>query len=495
MKDTQYFGISDQDLQQAAELLKQGKTVVFPTETVYGLGADARNTGAVSEIFSAKGRPSDNPLIVHIAHREQVAELVKEIPEKAKILMDAFWPGPLTLIFRKSDSIPKSVTGGLDTVAVRMPQNAVAAKLLEYAGIPVAAPSANLSGKPSPTTFRYVKQDMDGRVDGIIDGGDCAVGVESTVLDISGERPVLYRPGAVTVEMLEEKIGPVRIVSHVKQGEQPKSPGLKYKHYAPNTPVKLLHGSQKECTDFINEQSKTASVGVLVFDEFAGFSDRVKTISLGSINSPETAAQRLFTALRDMDRENVSVIYAPEIPDKGVWRAVRNRLYRAAGETIVSVSEKYWKKVLFVCTGNTCRSPMAEAVMRARLTELRKDAEVFSRGLFANGLPMSYNAVLALRDMGIEPMEHRSANITSEDIASSDLILTMTENHKAMLLAAAPEESGKIMTLSEWAKESADVSDPYGGDFEEYSRCLNQINDYIVKGLNLYAHKFSDCGK
>lgn len=479
-KDTKYLTPSPADLETAAAILRQGGTVIFPTETVYGLGANALSADAVKKIFAAKGRPADNPLIVHIADVTELSKLTADISPAAQKLIDAFWPGPLTLIFKKSPQIPSAVTGGLNTVAIRMPSSEIARKLLQITKLPIAAPSANLSGKPSPTSFRYVKADMDGRVDAIIDGGDCTVGVESAVLDVSGETPILFRPGKVTREQIENLIGPIKTVSHVQEGEAPKSPGLKYKHYAPNAKVLILHGSLEQVQDYINHQ-KNLRVGMLVFDEFPPLYGIAAKRSLGSRSKPQEAAHRLFTALRELDDEKADVILAPEIPDSGIFSAVRNRLYRAAGGVILDLTKQN-QKILFVCTGNTCRSPMAEGLLRSQNSTF----SVSSAGLFADGSPVSDHAVSALAELGIDISGHRSRQLTPAMAEEADLILTMTNAHRKMLEITIPQAASKTLTLSQWAGETGDVSDPFGGSQEDYNICRDQILTLIQKGLSLH---------
>ena len=481
MKETQYFTTSNEDLIQAAKLLSDGKTVIFPTETVYGLGANALDENAAEKIFSAKGRPSDNPLIVHISNMDLLGDLVAEVPDIAKKLMDKFWPGPLTLIFKKSDKVPKTVTGGLDTVAVRMPSHSTAKRLLEYAKIPIAAPSANLSGKPSPTIIEHVKEDMDGRVDGIIDGGDCQVGVESTVLDISCETPKLFRPGGVTAEEIEDVIGKkIDIVTSVKEGETPKSPGLKYKHYAPQTQVLILSGTFEERSVYAEKLSKTKKIGLLDFDDVPRICKSAVFSSLGNSKNPLDATHRLFAALRELDKKDIDIILAPEISDEGVWSAVKNRLYRAAGESIISLGAK---KIVFVCTGNTCRSPMAEGILR----DLAGDkVSVSSAGIAAGISTASKKSVDAMAEIGIDISGHTSKQLTPDMMAEADLILTMTKAHKMILVMSQPEFKEKIMTLSEWAETDEDVSDPYGGDLDKYRNCRDQIKGLIEKGWLMY---------
>lgn len=481
-KNTLYLTTGERDLQIAAELLRQGGTVIFPTETVYGLGANALDAQAAEKIFAAKGRPADNPLIVHIAERSALEGVAASVPDRAKRLMDAFWPGPLTLILPRAAQVPKAVTGGLDTVAVRMPSQPVARRLLALAGVPVAAPSANLSGKPSPTSFRHVREDMDGRVDAVIDGGDCAVGVESTVLDLTGERPVLFRPGGVTLEQIEAVTGPVDVVTKAAEGESPRSPGLKYKHYAPNAEVRILHGSVEQVRDYAEEQCAKGRTGMLVFDELPDLGGALITRSLGSRTRPEEAAHRLFTVLRELDAEGVSVILAPEIPESGVWRAVRNRLYRAAGERIVDLTQKRGQEILAVCTGNTCRSPMAEGILREMARQAEREIRVSSAGLYADGAPVSAHAAAALAEKGIDISGHRARQLTPDMARSADLILTMTGAHRQMLAAALPDAADKVFTLAQWAGEDGDVLDPFGGSLEQYRACRDQIWELLRKG-------------
>ena len=485
MKNTEYLTVSDADIKIAAEILKSGGTVIFPTETVYGLGANALDARAVNKIFEAKGRPSDNPLIVHIANEKALTELTSEIPEKAKKLIKEFWPGPLTIIFKKSDKVPKAVTGGLDTVAVRMPSQPVARALIAKSGIPVAAPSANLSGKPSPTSFVHVKEDMDGRVDAVIDGGDCEVGVESTVLDLSGDKAVLYRPGRITLEQLEDIIGKIEIVTKAVSGETPKSPGLKYRHYAPNAEVRILHGSVDQVREYAKKHCSAGKTGMLAFDEFPDLGSDLIVHSLGSCKNPEEAAHRLFAALRQLDAQGVKTILAPEIPETGVWRAVRNRLYRAAGENIVDLTIGCPKKILLVCTGNTCRSPMAEGLLKSMT--YKENISVSSAGLSAaEGATASQNAVLAMREKGFDISSHRARQITAEMINGADLVLTMTETQRRMLLAAVRDADEKIMTLAQWADTEEEVEDPFGGDLDSYRRCRNQIEMLLSRGWGKY---------
>lgn len=327
------------ELQTAAALLQAGETVAFPTETVYGLGANALDETAVKKIYAAKGRPSDNPLIVHIYDRNQLAQLTDTVPEQAEKLMDAFWPGPLTIIFsRRPGAVPSCVTGGLDTVAVRMPSHPVAMQLLRLADIPVAAPSANLSGKPSPTTAQHVQHDLNGRIAAIVSGADCQVGVESTVVDLSTDTPTILRPGGITREQLEQVLKqPVRMATpHTSAIETPRAPGMKYTHYAPEAPVYICTGTPEEIVRKIRAELQhcAGTAGIMLSAETLAElkpDDRYPTVNLGSREHLEQITGNLFAALRYFDETDVTVIYTEAFPTEEIGAALMNRLNKAAG--------------------------------------------------------------------------------------------------------------------------------------------------------------------
>jgi len=334
-------------IRQAAELLCLGEVVAFPTETVYGLGANALDPQAVEKIFLAKGRPSDNPLIVHIAGMDGLLPLVREIPAAARLLMDHFWPGPLTLIFPKSPQVPDSVTAGLDTVAVRMPSHPVALALIRQAGVPVAAPSANVSGRPSPTNGRHVWEDLDGRVAMVLDGGATEVGLESTVLDMTRQPPMILRPGGVTAEAIREVIGEVAVDPGHKPGQAPRSPGMKYTHYAPKAELTMVSGMPETlagCFDRLcrEEQSSGRRVALLLAAEtaaqMADLADRAPADYLevlGSRQDLATVARRMFAAFRHADAQGVDVILVETFAEEGMGQAVMNRMRKAAGGRII----------------------------------------------------------------------------------------------------------------------------------------------------------------
>jgi L-threonylcarbamoyladenylate synthase len=322
----------------AAKILQQDEVVAFPTETVYGLGANATSDTAVEKIFKAKGRPSDNPLIVHISNKEQLEGLVEEIPVDASKLIDAYWPGPLTIIFKNKENVfSERVTAGLDTVGIRMPDHPVALSIIEATGLPIAAPSANRSGKPSPTTAQHVIDDLDGRIAGVVDGGETGVGVESTVVDCTGEIPVILRPGGITKEQLEEVVGKVEVDPSLKEGKgAPKSPGMKYTHYAPDAPVYLVDGTKEDVQRLVDEKKKEGlKVGVLTTEEQMDWYQADLILSAGRRDDLKTVAQHLYDTLRAFNRSNVDIIFAEMFPEEGVGLAIMNRLQKAAGYRVI----------------------------------------------------------------------------------------------------------------------------------------------------------------
>ncbi|MFE8701864.1 L-threonylcarbamoyladenylate synthase [Cytobacillus sp. FJAT-54145] len=324
---------------QAADLLSKNEVVAFPTETVYGLGGNAKSDEAVLKIFEAKGRPSDNPLIIHIGRVEHIKEFVTEIPEKARILMNEFWPGPLTIILNKKEgTLSDKATAGLSTVAVRMPDHPVALSIINNAGVPIAAPSANRSGKPSPTTAKHVFEDLNERIAGIVDGGPTGVGVESTVIDCTEEIPVILRPGGVTEEQIKKVIGEIHLdPSLIDEEHAPKSPGMKYTHYAPDAPLFLVEGSREYIQQLILEKQKEGKeVGVLTTEENESFYKADFIFTCGKRQDLDSVASSLYEALRSFNHSNVNIIFSEVFPYEGVGQAIMNRLLKAAGHRILS---------------------------------------------------------------------------------------------------------------------------------------------------------------
>lgn len=345
-QDTEEFTEKeDADLKRAGKIICNGGLVAFPTETVYGLGGDALNQESSRKIYAAKGRPSDNPLIVHISKFEDIYAIAEEVPEAVCRMAEAFWPGPLTMILRKSDKVPRETTGGLNTVAIRLPSNPTARKLIEYSGGYIAAPSANLSGKPSPTIAKYVIQDMDGRIDMIIDGGEVGIGLESTIVDMTLEPPQILRPGYVTKEMLEKVLGEVDTdVTILKNdsNQAPRAPGMKYRHYAPKGELVIVEGDREKVIEYINEQvavkklcgERTGVVATIeTCEEYTA--DVIKCA--GSRMDEESIAKHLFRILREFDDENVDRIYSESFVSPGLGQAIMNRLLKAAGHKVISL--------------------------------------------------------------------------------------------------------------------------------------------------------------
>lgn len=330
---------------QAGEILKKGGLVAFPTETVYGLGANALDEEAAMKTYAAKGRPSDNPLIVHIADMKDLPKIVTEIPEAAKKVAEKYWPGPLTMIFQKSDLVPHGTTGGLDTVAVRMPDHPIARDLILAGGGYISAPSANTSGRPSPTTAQHVEEDLTGKIDMIVDGGPVDIGVESSILDVTVDPPMILRPGAITKEMFESVVGTVA-VDHTlikpDSKEVPKAPGMKYRHYAPKAQLTVVEGDTDAVVNYINERTAEhvangMRAGIIATAETMEqyLAGDVKCI--GTRADERTIAAGLFGVLREFDSDGVNVIYSEAFQEEGIGSAIMNRLLKAAGHQVIHV--------------------------------------------------------------------------------------------------------------------------------------------------------------
>ena len=514
----------DRDLiGEAAACLRRGGLVVFPTETVYGLGADATNGRAVSGIFAAKGRPSDNPLIVHVASPEDVASLVTRIDSRAEVLMRTFWPGPLSLVLLRSPRVAPEVSCGLDTVAVRMPRHPVALELIRLAGVPVAAPSANTSGRPSPTRVQDVLADLDGRVDYVLDAGPCPVGVESTVLDLTGPVPTVLRPGGVTLEELRRVIGRVEFAPGTSEAaagpasaspaepasqrsSEPvagpplaaRSPGLRHRHYAPRARLVLVPpvppagagtdgrggapvGPEAALAEAVAAEVRAGrKVGVACTRESAqalagmglgagpgGSADEpggaraqrggvVAVVAWGGRERPEEVAAGLFATLRDLDAMGVDVIVAEGAKPEGLGVAINDRLGRAAAGAGKEAEPPTARPelILLVCSGNTCRSPMAAAILSDLLRREGLGAvyQVDSAGLAAvPGQPASPEARRVMSERGLSLEEHRSKPVTADLVSAAKLVLTMTRQHKDAVIGLYPEATDRVYTLKGFA--------------------------------------------
>ena len=337
--------VDHQKMEEAAQLIRSGELVAFPTETVYGLGADALNPQASKKIYAAKGRPSDNPLIVHIAKFEDLEEIAKEVPQEAKKLADAFWPGPLTMIVNKNEKVPYETTGGMDTVAIRMPDHPVALELIRQSGCLIAAPSANTSGRPSPTLAEHVAEDLGGRIPMILDGGEVGIGIESTIIDLTEKIPMILRPGYITKEMLEAVIGTVRTdpgIIAADSTKKPKAPGMKYRHYAPKANLILIDGAKCAVVDKINEltdamHSEGKKVGIIGTDETVASYQGDMVLSIGAREDEDAIARHLYKLLREFDEADVDVIYSESFATPRIGQAIMNRLLKAAGHQVLTV--------------------------------------------------------------------------------------------------------------------------------------------------------------
>lgn len=336
-------------ISEASEILRKGGLVAFPTETVYGLGGDAKDKEASRKIYAAKGRPSDNPLIVHIARFSQLQEISKDLPENAKKLADAFWPGPLTMVVNKNEVIPYETTGGLDTVAVRMPNNPIALALIEESGCMIAAPSANTSGRPSPTKASHVYEDLSGKIDAILDGGAVDIGLESTIVDLTEDVVTILRPGYINMEMLKEVVGEVRIDPGIvyndkgtTSGAKPKAPGMRYKHYAPKGDLTIISGDEDKVVAKINELTKAAiesgsKVGIIATSETADRYSEGQILVIGDRSDEGSIAHNLYDILRKFDELGVDLIYSESFATPNMGQAIMNRLLKAAGQKTLDV--------------------------------------------------------------------------------------------------------------------------------------------------------------
>ena len=332
-----------EEMKRAGEILKEGGLVAFPTETVYGLGGDALDETAARRIYEAKGRPSDNPLIVHIADMEHLGKIVKEIPETAKKLAAAFWPGPLTMIMNKSEAVPYGTTGGLDTVAVRMPSDQIALELIRQGGGYVAAPSANTSGRPSPTTAQHVYEDLKGKIPMILDGGAVTIGLESTIVDLTEDVPTILRPGYISLEMVQAVLGEGKMDKGLISSDSnvhPKAPGMKYRHYAPKADLKIVEGPMEQVVAYINEKAAEGKVGIICTEETKDRYPSGDVKCIGSRKSELSIANHLFAVLREFDEDGVDAIYSESFQAPGLGEAIMNRLLKAAGHQKVDVTDR-----------------------------------------------------------------------------------------------------------------------------------------------------------
>lgn len=487
-------------IQKAGDILKKGGLVAFPTETVYGLGANALDEEAAKKTYAAKGRPSDNPLIVHIADVQALEEIAVNIPVEVEELAYYFWPGPLTLILEKGAMVPYGTTGGLDTVAVRMPSDLIARELILAAGGYVSAPSANTSGRPSPTTAEHVLHDLDGKIDMILDGGSVEIGLESTILDMTVSPPMILRPGAITVDMLEEVIGDVSIDQTILGAESkipPKAPGMKYRHYAPKAKLAIVEGTIREEVLAIRQLAYEAEhnhkkAGIIASNETIDFYTHGVAKNIGTRENEKTIAKNLYAILREFDEEEIDEIYSESFSGKGLGRAIMNRLEKAAGHLRISASaivkQQKFHRIVFVSGTDTCRGPMAAEMLRKK--ELQQEYVIDSRGmvvLFPEPANQKAEAVMKSMQMTLE--NHTACPFSERDVGEDILLLVFEEKDKEKIISEYGDY-GNVYTLYEFIGESTKVEDPYGKALQAYGECLEKIaelTDKLTEKLNKSA--------
>lgn len=483
--------IDMQVIQEAGEILKRGGLVAFPTETVYGLGADALDEEAAKKTYAAKGRPSDNPLIVHIADVQALEKIVSEIPDGTEELASRFWPGPLTLIFKKSDAVPYGTTGGLDTVAVRMPSDPVARELILAAGGYVSAPSANTSGRPSPTMAEHVREDLDGKIDMILDSGSVEIGLESTILDMTVYPPMILRPGAITVDMLEEVFSHVSVDDTILGNESkkpPKAPGMKYRHYAPKAKLTIVEGNIREEVLAIRQLSYEAArigkrIGIIATNETQHFYTNGIVKNIGSRENEKTIARNLYAVLREFDAEDVDEIYSESFAMRGIGNAIMNRLEKAAGHLRISaaavVKQQRYRRIVFVSEADTCRGPMAAEMLRQK--DLIQEYVIDSRGLIVLfPEPANQKAEAVMKSAQMTLADHTATALSEAEIQEDILLLTMDENQKGKIISEYGD-NGNTFTLREFVGEETEIPNPYGKPLKVYGECLENLSMLINK--------------
>lgn len=492
--------IDEKIIEEAGNILKQGGLVAFPTETVYGLGADALKEEAAKKTYAAKGRPSDNPLIVHIADYEDLKKIAVNIPPETDALAAHFWPGPLTMIFEKSEAVPYGTTGGLETVAVRMPSDPVAAAVIRAAGGFVSAPSANTSGRPSPTTAEHVTADLSGKIDMVLDGDSVDIGLESTILDMTVDPPMILRPGAITADMFEEVIGPVSMDETLLGSESnkpPKAPGMKYRHYAPKAKMMIVEGDLREEILAIRQLAYSAhregkAVGIIATTETLPFYNYGLVKNIGTRENEKTIARNLYRVLREFDDEDVETIYSESFAMQGIGKAIMNRLEKAAGHMRISaaavVKQQRYRRIIFVSSTDSARGPMAAELLRNR--DLVQEYVIDSMGmvvLFPEPANQKAEAIMKSAQMTLE--NHFSQQFDGADLKEDTLILTIGEAPKRKIVSEY-ENIKNVYTLNEFVGDDTEIPDPYGKPLAAYGECyevLTKLIDILAGKLNSFA--------
>ena len=483
--------IDDEVLAKAGEILKNGGLVAFPTETVYGLGANALDEDAARKTYAAKGRPSDNPLIVHITDAEDLPIVARNISDKAKQIIERFWPGPLTLIFEKQYIVPFGTTGGLNTVAVRMPTDEIARAVIRAGGGYISAPSANTSGRPSPTSAEHVLQDFDGRIDMIIDGGHVDIGLESTIVDMTVEPPMILRPGAITKDMLEEVVGEVAVDATLlteEVAEAPKAPGMKYRHYAPKALLMVVEGDTEDTVKAIRqiayEQTRLGyKVGIIATAETEAFYTNGVVKSVGTRTNDSSIAKNLYRVLREFDEEDVDYIYSEAFEADGIGDAIMNRLSKAAGHNTIRATDitklQKYRRILFISKSDNCRGPMAAELLRHE--NLEQEYRIGSRGmvvLFPE--PANQKAEAIMRSQQMTLANHEGTQLDETDLDEETLILTFEESQKWKIVSDY-ENVKHVYTLGEYIDDERIVCSAHGQPLHVYGENFELLKELIHK--------------
>lgn len=486
--------IDKEIIEQAGSILRQGGLVAFPTETVYGLGANALDEEAARKTYAAKGRPSDNPLIVHIAKVEDLEGIVTEIPPMVNDIAKRFWPGPLTMIFKKNERVPLGTTGGLETVAVRMPDDEIAREMILAGGGYISAPSANTSGRPSPTTAQHVAEDLDGKIEMILDGGSVDIGVESTILDMTVTPPMILRPGAITREMLSQVIGEVAVDEALiseNSTKAPKAPGMKYRHYAPKAELIIVEGEPEEAVKAIRQISYEQvrlgyKVGIIATNESIEEYTTGMIKSIGSRDNEKTVARNLYRILREFDEEEVSYIYSEAFPEVGIGTAVMNRLGKAAGHHVIQAESitclQRYRRIVFVSNGDNCRAPIAAALLKKQ--PLFQEYEITSRGmvvLFPE--PLHPRAEELLESDGIVLNGYEAMPFSEELLEEDTLVLALHEAQKQKIMNEYPEFK-HVYTLCEYVDGEEEIPSAYGQTTDQYDHMYELIQVYVERLAN-----------
>ena len=486
--------INQEIMEEAGAILKQGGLVAFPTETVYGLGANALDEEAAKKTYAAKGRPSDNPLIVHIARLEDLGAIVESVPLIVDEIAAHFWPGPLTMIFNKNEKVPLGTTGGLETVAVRMPDDEIARELILAGGGYVSAPSANTSGRPSPTTAQHVAEDLNGKIEMILDGGSVDIGVESTILDMTVDPPMILRPGAITKEMLSEVIGEVAVDETLiseNSNKAPKAPGMKYRHYAPKAEMIIINGEPKEAVRAIKqiayEQVRLGyKVGIIASNESLNEYTTGIIKCIGSRENEKTVARNLYKVLREFDEEEVDYIYSEAFPEAGIGTAIMNRLGKAAGHHMLEASEitklQDYRKIIFVSDSANCRAPIAAALLKKQ--PLLQEYQICSRGLVVLfPEPLNPRAEELLEKHKIDTEGYETVALSEEELGEDTLVLAMQDSIRQKIQNDYPNK-GQVYTLCEFVDGCEEIPSVYGQTQEQYEQMYEQIEGYVKKLAN-----------